>query len=178
AAPGPVPTLDEVLQAFTRPPLDDVALNLDIKLPGREDEIVALVRDHDLVGRASISTMELTTLEQIGSLEPALRRGWTVPRVTRDWTSSRWMKPALTAGAAAFRRRLPRTVRAGIPRLGVSAVWAFHGIVTPRLVEVVQAAGAELNVWTVDDQGEVARFREMEVDGICSNDPRLLQPRD
>ncbi len=176
AAAGPVPTLDQALAAFAEPPLDRVGINLDIKLPGREEEIVALVRDHGLIGRASISTMEIPTVERIGALEPDLRRGWTVPRVTRDWTSRPWMRPVVAAGAATFRRRLPRVVRAGIPRLGVGSVWAFHGIVTPRLVEAVHGAGAELNVWTVDDPGEVARFRAMGVDGVCSNDPRLLQP--
>lgn len=176
AAAGPVPSLDEVLEAFTRPPLDRVEINLDIKLQGREDEIVSLVRAHDLVDRTSFSTMEIPTIERIGALEPDLRRGWTVPRVTRDWTSGWWKKPVVLAGGAALRRRLPRIVRAGIPRLGISTVWAFHGVVTPALVEAVQGAGSGLNVWTVDDPGEVTRFRTMGVDGICSNDPRLLQP--
>lgn len=175
AAAGPVPTLDQALAAFTQPPLDRVRINLDIKLPGREDEIVALLREHGLTGRASISTMEIPTLERIGRLEPDLPRGWTVPRVTRDWTSSPWLRPVLLTGAAALRRRLPRSVRTGLPRLGVSAVWAFHGIVTPRLVEVTRQAEVDLNVWTVDDRAAIERLRAMGVDGICSNDPRLLQ---
>lgn len=175
AAAGPVPTLDEALAAFTRPPLDRVRINLDLKLPGREDEIVALLRDHGLIERASVSTMEIPALERIGSLAPELPRGWTVPRVTRDWTSKRLLRPVVLAGASVLRRRLPGTVAAGIRRLGAGSVWAFHGIVTPRLVEAVHGAGADINVWTVDHPGEVARFRAMGVDGIVSNDPRLLQ---
>ncbi len=176
AAAGPVPTLDEALAAFTGPPLDRVRINLDIKLPGREDEIVSALRNHGLAGRASISTMEIPALERIGGLEPDIPRGWTVPRVTRDWTSNRLFRPAVVAGAAVLRRQLPGRVGQGISRLGTGAVWAFHGIVTPRLVEAVHGTGAELNVWTVDDPDLVTRFREMGVDGICSNDPRLLQP--
>lgn len=175
AAAGPVPTLDEVLAAFTEPPLDRVRINLDIKLPGREDEIVSALRNHGLTGRASISTMEIPTLERIGDLEPDLPRGWTVPRVTRDWTSNRLFRPAVQVGAAVLRRQLPRRVEQGIARLGTGTVWAFHGIVTPRLVEAVQATGAGLNVWTVDSPDLVARLRKIGVDGICSNDPRLLQ---
>lgn len=175
AAAGPPLTLDEALNAYAEPPLDRVRVNLDVKLPGREEEIVGALREHGLEGRASISTMEVATLDRVRALAPELPRGWTVPRVTRDWTSKRWMRPALLAGAAALRRRLPGLVRAGLPRHGVEAVWAYQGIVTPRLVEVTRAAGVDLNVWTVDDPQAVGRFRAMGVDGICSNDPRLLQ---
>jgi glycerophosphoryl diester phosphodiesterase len=176
AEAAPPPTLDEVLQAFTRPPLDRVAMNLDIKLPGREGEVVEALISYGLLDRARISTMETQTLRALSQLEPSLHLGWTVPRATRDWTSMPWLKPALVAGLAAARRRVPEAVRDGIPDLGVESVWAFHGVVSPALVEVTDAAGVELNVWTVDDPEMVARFREMGVSGICSNDPRLLQP--
>lgn len=172
----PVPPLTETLAAFTRPPLDRVRINLDLKLPGREDEIIRLLDEYGLTGRASVSTMEVSSLRRIAGLEPELPRGWTVPRTTRDWTSSRWLRPALVAGTAVLRRRLPGLVRSGIPELGASSVWAFHGVVSPRLVEVTRNAGADLNVWTVDDAAAIARFREMGVNGIVSNDPRLLQP--
>lgn len=175
AAAGPAPCLDEVLAAFTSPPLEKVRINLDLKLPGREDEVLSALRNHGLAARASVSTMEIPSLRTVRKLAPDLPRGWTVPRVTRDWTSNPLLRPALLLGAAVFRRRLPHTLRSGIPRLGADSVWAFQGIVTPRLVETVHAAGARLNVWTVDDAAAVARFREMGVDGICSNDPRLLQ---
>jgi len=174
-AAGPVPTLDRVLEAFTRPPLNRVRINLDLKLPGREAEVVAGLRRHGLTGRASVSTMEIPALRRIAELEPELPRGWTVPRVTRDWTSRRWLRPVVLTGAAVLRRQLPGRVRTGIRELGATSLWAFQGIVTPRLVETVKDAGASLNVWTVDDPDEVARFRAMGVDGICSNDPRLLQ---
>ncbi|MCO5315632.1 MAG: glycerophosphodiester phosphodiesterase [Solirubrobacterales bacterium] len=176
AAAGVVPTLEETLAAFNQPPLDRIRINLDLKLPGREEEVVGSLRDHGLLERASISTMETPTIERIGKLEPGLRLGWTVPRATRDWTSSPWLRPVFLAGAAVLRRRLPGVVRAGIPRLGVDAVWAFHGIVTEQLIEVTREAGVDLNVWTVDEPDAVARFRDLGVAGIVSNDPRLLQP--
>jgi glycerophosphoryl diester phosphodiesterase len=96
--------------------------------------------------------------------------------VTRDWTRSTWLKPALLAGVTAARRRMPGSVRSGIPELGVESVWAFFGVVSPALVEATGEAGVELNVWTVDDPARIARLEAMGVSGICSNDPRLLQP--
>jgi glycerophosphoryl diester phosphodiesterase len=40
AAARPRLTLDQVLDAFTRPPLDRVEIDCDLKLPGREAELV------------------------------------------------------------------------------------------------------------------------------------------
>jgi glycerophosphoryl diester phosphodiesterase len=177
AAAKPPPTLAQVLEAFTRPPLDQVAINLDIKLPGREGEIVELLARHDMLGRARVSTMEIPSLKAIAELAPEIIRGWTVPRVTRDWTSKKLLKPALMLGLVAARRRMPELVRRGLPDLGVESVWAFFGVVTPALAAVTRAAGVELNVWTVDDPDRIEALRAMGVDGIVSNDPGLLQPR-
>jgi glycerophosphoryl diester phosphodiesterase len=176
AAAAAPPTLEEVLQAFTRPPLDQVAINLDIKLPGREGEVVEALISYGLLSRARISTMETATLKALAELEPALHLGWTVPRVTRDWTKTTWLRPALLAGVAAARRRMPEHVRQGVPELGVESVWAFFGVVSEELVATTREAGVELNVWTVDDPDLIRRLRSIGVDGICSNDPRLLQP--
>lgn len=167
------PTLDDVLQAFTRPPLDRVLINLDVKLPGREPEMVEAIHRHGLADRASVSTMELSTLHAVRGADPALPRGWTVPRVTFDWTAP-WLKPLLLLGAEVARRRLPKTVREGLPELEVESVWAWHGAVTEPLLAVTREAGVDLNVWTVDDPATVARLTRMGVSGICSNDPRIL----
>lgn len=170
------PTLAEVLDAFTRPPLDLVRINLDLKLPGREVEVVEALHAAGLTNRASISTMEVSSLRVVADLEPSIHRGWTVPRVTRDWTSQAWLRPVLLAGLVAARRRMPEVVRRGLPDLGVESVWAYFGVVTPALMAVTRAAGVDLNVWTVDDPERVRALREMGVSGICSNDPRLLNP--
>lgn len=172
-------TLYDALEAFTRPPLDKVIINLDIKLPGREDEIVEAVRGHGIAERITISTMETSTVKAIGELAPEVSLGWTVPKVTKDWLSKPvWMKPALLIGLASVRRRMPRLVRKAIPELGVEidAIWAFYGVVTPALVKVTRAAGVKLNVWTIDDRELIDRMLALGVDGICSNDPRLFKP--
>ncbi|HEX8690417.1 MAG TPA: glycerophosphodiester phosphodiesterase, partial [Solirubrobacterales bacterium] len=55
-------TLGETLDAFLRPPLDRVEIDLDIKLAGREAELVEALRERELLDRAMISTMELSSL--------------------------------------------------------------------------------------------------------------------
>ena len=66
-------TLTDVLDAFTRPPLDRVEIDLDIKLPGREEELVDALRERGLTERAMVSTMELYSLGRILELAPELR---------------------------------------------------------------------------------------------------------
>ncbi|MEK6276558.1 MAG: glycerophosphodiester phosphodiesterase [Actinomycetota bacterium] len=167
-------TLDEALETFTRPPLDRVELDCDLKLRGRENELVDALQRHQLVERAMVSTMEVVSLERIGAQAPELRRGWTYPKVTRDWTSKRWAKPALLATLMAMRRRLPALARRELPLLGVEAMWVYHPIVTRRLAEATADAGVELIAWTVDDLSKMRRLVELGVSGICSNDPRLF----
>ena len=103
-------TLTEALDAFLEPPLDKVEIDLDIKLPGREEELVEALRERGLIERAMVSTMELYSLGRILELAPELRRGWTYPKVTKDWTSKPWAKPMLPA---ALRGDAPPPARPG-----------------------------------------------------------------
>jgi glycerophosphoryl diester phosphodiesterase len=167
-------TLAEALDAFLEPPLDRVEVDLDLKLPGREEEIVAAIGERDLVGRAMISTMELSTLARVGELEPALRRGWTYPKVTRDWASKRWARAPMLAALVAMRRRLPGIAARTLPALGVDSMWVYHALASRRLAAVTAAAGIELIAWTVDELPRMEALLALGVTGLCSNDPRLF----
>lgn len=166
--------LTEVLDAFLAPPLDTVEIDLDIKLPGREEEIVTALRERDLIGRAMVSTMELYSLARIRELEPELRRGWTYPKVTKDWNSKPWAKPAMPFALAAMRQRLPGLAAEQLPKLGVAAMWVYHPLVSARLARIAKLAGVELIAWTVDDLPRMNRLIAQGVTGLCSNDPRLF----
>jgi glycerophosphoryl diester phosphodiesterase len=167
-------TLAEALDAFTRPPLDRVRFDLDLKLTGREDEIVAALAERALIERAMVSTMEIPSLAYLSDAAPALDRGWTLPKVSRDWSRSRALRPVFLAGSASLRARLPGVVRRGAPRLGAWAVWIYHPLVTRRLLAAAHGIGVAVIAWTVDDAARAAALAELGVDGICSNDPRLL----
>jgi glycerophosphoryl diester phosphodiesterase len=170
--------LTEALDAFLEPPLDGVEIDLDIKLPGREEEIVAALRERDLVGRAMVSTMELYSLGRILELEPELRRGWTYPKVTRDWTSRRWAKAPMLAALVGMRYRLPGLAAQELPKLGVSAMWVYHPLVSARLARICRLAGVELIAWTVDEEARMRELVAAGVSGLCSNDPRLFSKLD
>ncbi len=167
--------LTEALDAFLEPPLDQVEIDCDLKLPGREAELAGALAGHGLVDRAMVSTMEVESLRKLRKLEPDLRLGWTYPKTRRDWTSYPWAVPAVAAGLATIRRRFPKQLLAQAPELDVDAVWAYHQIVTPRLVDAAEQAGIELIAWTVDDLDRMVELLRMGVHGVVSNDPRLFE---
>jgi glycerophosphoryl diester phosphodiesterase len=167
-------TMEEALDAFTRPPLDRVEFDLDIKLRGREEEVVAALRERDLTDRAMTSGMEASSVHRFRELAPELRRGWTFPKIKRDYRKSRWARPFVYGGLAALKRRAPRMAAHGIERLQPQALWVLHLVITKRLVAVTRAAGVELIAWTVDDKPRMRELAAMGVDGICTNDPRLF----
>lgn len=167
-------TLDQALDAFTRPPLDRVRFDLDLKMTGREDEVVAALVERDLGERAMISTMEVSSIAWLREAAPGVDRGWTVPKVSKDWSRSRALRPLFLAGSATFRARLPRIVSRRAPELGAWAVWVFHGLITSRLIESAHAANVKVIAWTVDDPVRITGLSALGVDGICSNNPRLL----
>jgi glycerophosphoryl diester phosphodiesterase len=166
--------LTEALDAFLQPPLDKVEIDLDIKLPGREEEIVEALRERGLVERAMVSTMELYSLGRILDLEPNLRRGWTYPKVTKDWTSKPWARPALPFALMGMRYRLPGLAAEKLPKFNVAAMWVYHPLVSPRLARICRLAEVELIAWTVDDLGQMRKLLDAGVSGLCSNDPRLF----
>jgi glycerophosphoryl diester phosphodiesterase len=76
--------LTEALDLFLEPPLDQVEIDCDLKLAGREAELAGALAGRGLVGRAMVSTMEVESLLKLRQLDPDLRLGWTYPKPRRD----------------------------------------------------------------------------------------------
>jgi len=167
--------LTEALDLFLEPPLDEVEIDCDLKLAGREAELAGALAGRGLLDRAMVSTQEIESLRKLRQLEPGLRLGWTYPKTKRDWTQYGWAKPALRAGLSALRRRYPGILAKQAPDLQVNAVWVYHPIITQKAVDVAHDLGLELMAWTVDDPKRMRELLAMGVDGICSNDPRLFE---
>jgi glycerophosphoryl diester phosphodiesterase len=177
AAHPPLP-LPEALDAFLEPPLEEIEIDLDIKLPGREEEFVDALRERGLIDRAMISTTELSVLKRVLELEPKLRRGWTYPKAGRDYNRRPWAKPILQAALVAMRLQLPGLAAEKLPQFGVFAMWVYHPLASAKLASICKRAGVELIAWTVDDEPRMRKLVEMGVDGLCSNDPRLFHRLD
>lgn len=167
-------TLGEALDHLAQPPFDALRFDLDLKTAGREDEVVAALADRGLTERAMVSTMEVGSLVYLRDTAPELDRGWTLPKVGRDWSRSPWLRPVFLAGSASLRTRLPAIVRRRAPELGVWAIWVYHPLITQRLVDAAHGIDVQVIAWTVDESARIERLGALGVDGICTNDPRLL----
>ena len=166
-------TLDEGLDLFAGEAYAGVELDVDLKLPGYEREVVDGLRARGLAERSLISSQYLETIDRLRELEPELRRGWSVPRARRDYTRSVWAVPALGA-LQVYKRRLPARAATFLRSCRIHALMAHHYVVTRRLADAVAGAGGELYVWTVDDAERIATLERLGVNGIITNDPRLF----
>jgi len=174
AARGEPPLLEEGLAHFASAAFDGIELDVDLKLPGYEEAVVKALREHDLLERSLVSSQYTKSLARIRALEPSLRLGWSVPRVRRDYTSSRLTIGPALAVLLAYRRALPARAGRALRDRRVDAIMAHWRLVTPRLVRAVDAGGGSLFVWTVDDVAQMRTLDALGVTGLITNDPRLF----
>ena len=166
-------TLDEGLDHFAHDAYAGVELDVDLKIPGYEREVVEGIVDRGLTDRVLISSQYLESIELIGRLAPEIRRGWSVPKVRRDWMRSP-LAPAAYGWAQVVKRRLPRQAARLIAAGGAEALMSHWILVSPRLADAVREAGGQLYAWTVDDPEKIAWLEAIGVDGVITNDPRLF----
>jgi glycerophosphoryl diester phosphodiesterase len=169
-------TLQEGLDHFADEAYSGVELDVDLKLPGYEREVVDGLRERGLERRSLISTQYAQSLTRLGEIAPGQRRGWSVPRVRRDYMRSPLAVPAY-AVARVMRARLPRQASARIRRGGCEAIMAHRVLASRRLVRAVHAAGGQVYVWTVDSARGIQALEALGVDGVITNDPRLFDAR-
>lgn len=163
-----VPTLAQVL-ALARP--TSVAVLPEIKLdlarapyPDIEPRVVALLRSHAMVARASVQSFDEGTLKRVRALEPAVRTMLLVNRVRMTTHGSMPADPVRWA------------VEAGAADLGID----FRLIDAP-LLAAARAAGVRVAAWTVNADDDLRRMAALGVDLVMSDRPDrarqlLVQP--
>jgi glycerophosphoryl diester phosphodiesterase len=176
ARPG-VLTLEEGLAHFAQDAWAGVELDVDLKATGYEERVVEALREHGLLHRVLVSTMERPSLHVLRAHAPELRLGWSVPRMRRNPLSHPVTRVPALALLQVARQALPRRAAQALRRGEADALMAHWAFVTPRLVRSVAEAGGELYVWTVDDAARIAAFERLGVTGVITNDPRLFSAR-
>ena len=166
-------TLEEGLDHFAGEAYANIELDIDLKLPGYEREVVEGLLARGLVERSLVSSHYIDSLDLVGELAPGIRRGISVPRVRRDYTKTPLAIPAYGV-ARVMRARLPGQVLPLLRAGRIQAVMAHWLLVSRKLVDVVHAEGGEVYVWTVDDPERIESLRELGVHAVISNDPRLF----
>src|SRR2546423_9171242 len=139
-------TLDEGLDHFAGAAYARVELDVDLKLPGYEREVVDGLTRRGLADRSLVSSTYLESLDRLGELRPGVRRGWSVPRAKRDYTRSP-LAPGAYALMRLLRAVLPRRagtmLRAGRFEAGMGH-WVF---VSPRLIRSGRQGGGGVDAW-------------------------------
>jgi glycerophosphoryl diester phosphodiesterase len=166
-------TLEQGLDHFAGEVYAGIELDVDLKLPGYEREVVDGLAERGLLERSLVSTMYTESLDRLGELAPELRRGWSVPRVRRNYLRGPLALPAHVV-VRVWRARLPGQAAARIRAGGCEAIMAHQVLVSRRLVQAVHSAGGQLYVWTVDDARRIRALEALGVDGVITNDPRLF----
>jgi glycerophosphoryl diester phosphodiesterase len=151
-----------------------VRLDVDLKLPGYEERVVDALRTHGLIERTLVSTMYMRSLVRLRELEPALRLGWSVPRLRRDYSASPLTALPAYGGLLYLRRRVVRAARTHLAAGRCDALMVHWRLVTRGLVRAVRGEGGELYVWTVDDARRIRALEALGVTGVITNDPRLF----
>jgi glycerophosphoryl diester phosphodiesterase len=167
-------TLEEGLEHFADEAYSDVELDVDLKAPGYEREVVDALARHGLLDRSLVTSTYLETMDTLGRIMPGIRRGWSIPRARRDYTKA--LYGPLVLGALGLGRQVLPSYSARLLRAGrIEAVMSHFLLVSPRLVRAVHAEGGQVYVWTVDDERRIAALESMGVDGVITNDPRLFE---
>lgn len=173
-AHGPdVPTLDEGL-AFIADLDGTVGVQVDVKVPGHEREVVDALRRHGLDGRAFASSVHRSTLRRLGELAPELPRSYTFPQERAGISDRGLLSPLAERGAILLRASLPLRLPRVLARTGATALTLHRWVCSRAVIERAHSLGAAVYGWTVDDPAVAKRFADWEIDGIITNDPRIF----
>ena len=167
-------TLEEGLVYLAADRFSGIELDVDLKGPGYELAVVEALRSFGLLERSLISSQYRSSLAEIRAADPAVRLGWSVPKLKRDPFRSPVSAALAGAGLPALRAVLPGLAAAAIRGGRCDALMAQWRLVTPRLVRSVREAGGELYVWTVDELPRLRMLEALGVTGVITNDPRLF----
>lgn len=153
-----IPTLAEVLEA-----LPDMRFNLDLKGTSRKlaerfvDTIYAYKARHRVLG----ASFHYRQLKRIRKMAPDMLTSFSVAEVRRLLL---WNAGGLISICFPFAGRT----------LQVPECSGKIRIVTEGLIRHLHKHGISVQVWTVNEEADMRRLLAMGVDGIITDDPRLL----
>lgn len=168
-----VTTLDEAL-AFFVDEAGQVGLHLDLKVRGREADIVSALRRLNLVERSFVSSFSFRTVRALARIEPCVRAGITVPRGVLGITESGRGAPISRVGLRLLRHVTPFVAPLALSVARATALVLHHSLADGAAVRRAHDRGAAVVAWTVDYPRDLARVDEAGVDAVVSNDPRIF----
>jgi glycerophosphoryl diester phosphodiesterase len=166
-------TFEEALAWFSSD-APQVGIHVDLKLRHRLDEVAELLERHGVADRAVVSSVHADALHAVARYSSRVGRALTYPEDRLRASRHRPLQPVVKAALASLRLalplRLPRMVRAA----GAGALMLQHRVITSRAVARAHALGVPVFAWTVDEQSDAERVIIAGVDGVITNDPRVV----
>jgi glycerophosphoryl diester phosphodiesterase len=120
-------------------------LDVELKVPGIEAQVLDLLQDFPPAHGYVVSSFFAEVLLELRRLSESIPLGILFDKRRTDW------------------RELP-----------VNYVLPKRSLLTAKLVGEVHSAGKKIMTWTVNDKASMLRFASWGVDGIISDNPKLL----
>ncbi|WP_349864716.1 glycerophosphodiester phosphodiesterase family protein [Leifsonia sp. WHRI 6310E] len=151
-------SLAEALDTFPQ-----ARFNIDIKDERAAASVVTAIREARAVDRVLITSFSTARRQAVAD---ELRGVATSPSVPE-------FAPALAAAKAGLTPLVRHSLR-GFAAVQVPERQGPLRVVSARTVRAIQAAGAEVHVWTVNDPADMTRLLDLGVDGIVTDRCDLL----
>ncbi|MCY4193440.1 MAG: glycerophosphodiester phosphodiesterase [bacterium] len=161
-----VPTLAEVMEVCWGPAVDrPFAMNIEIKSAPNDPDydaehqvsaaVAGLVMgwgvgEHH--GEVIVSSFDMEALNRIREIDPGIPTGYLTFEV---------LVPDLLVGRVAA--------------AGHSAIHPYVASTSPDLIRAAHAAGLEVNVWTVNDPGQIAQLAAIGADAVITDVPDVAR---
>jgi glycerophosphoryl diester phosphodiesterase len=168
------PVAFEDVLAFLAEHAPKTGVLTDLKFAGRERAFVETLQAHGFVDRVLACTSQVETLQNLRRFEPELARSRTYPRGRVYLGQHRTFIHVTGPVQWAMRAVLPPRLRKLVGEVGASAVTLNHRVVTRSTIQRCHELGVAVFAWTVNDQGVARRLDELGVDGVITDDPRVL----
>ena len=160
--------------AFLADRAPEIGVLTDLKFAGKERALVEALRAHGFVERALACTSQVSTLQNLNRLEPKLARSRTYPHGRVYLGGHRTFIHVSGPVQWAMRAALPYRARGLVEEAGASAMTLNHRVVTRATVERCHELGVAVFAWTVNDPEIARRLDDLGVDGVITDDPRIL----
>jgi len=170
---GETPSLDDALDFFVGE-ARGVGAHVDLKVSGRERDVVEAIRRHRLEARSFVSGYYLGSARAVRAHEPTIRTGITFPRAVLGVTEDGRRAPIGRAGLRTLRRFAPILIPLLLDGTRARAIALHHSLVTAGSVRAAHVRGAPVVAWTVDDPEVLARVDAAGADAVVTNDPRIF----
>ena len=169
--------LGDALALFAARAADGVGIQLDLKVHGAEERLVAELRRHCLVDRSLVSSTFPEVLRAVRAQEPSLPTGLGYP-YDRAQVAERGLLPdaAIRAALVALRLALPARVVRMARNAQADVLTLHHVVVSAETVRRCRERGLAVFAWTVNNRADLDRVLALGVDGVVTDDPRLVRP--